>query len=402
MSFVRFVVNPFIDETLVDSRAPGAWRDGEEVPRFLSDRRARVMLSGGSTQEVGMARAQDGDRANCFLPEFCRLQTLFAVVVIAQLLVFVIVLVQPAGIDRWTALSLYSLFVQWVAIGSTLLLCLTRPFLCRLPMAQAGVIAWLLVLLVTLVVGEGARQALAGADPRPGWEFHARNLAISGIAAAVSLRYLHQQFAWRRRLETLTRARIEALQARIQPHFLFNSLNTILALIRQRPDAAEGAVEDLSGLFRASLADVSQLVPLAGELELARNYLRLEELRLGERLIVDWQVDALPDDALLPPMTLQPLLENAVRHGVEPCRRGGVVRLTGRRRDNRLQIDINNPLAPGPARYQGSGTAQNNVMERLQLAFGNAASFTAHADDETYAVHLAFPYRRSRHARTDC
>ncbi len=330
---------------------------------------------------------------NCFLPEFCRLQTLFAVVVIAQLLVFVMVLVQPLSVDRWTALSLYSLFVQWVALASTLVLCLSRPLLCRLPMAQAGVAAWLLVLLVTFLVGEIARQVLPEMTMQTAWEIHGRNLTISGIAAAVSLRYLHQQFAWRRRLETLTRSRIEALQARIRPHFLFNCLNTILALIRQRPEAAEVAVEDLSGLFRASLAEVDRLVPLARELELARNYLRLEELRLGERLQLDWQVEPAPDDALLPPMSLQPLLENAVRHGIEPRRAGGLIRVEGRLRGDRVQIDIRNPLADVAWSSDGSGTAQRNVAERLQLAFGNAASFTASDDGETYAVHMAFPYR---------
>src|SRR5690606_31316183 len=193
-----------------------------------------------------------------------------------------------------------------------------RPLLAGRGNAIAATVAYAWVLIVTAAVSYGGYRLLepaALAGPR---EFVLRSLGVAGIVAAVALRYLYMQHEWKRRLESESAARIEALQARIRPHFLFNSLNTIAAMIEAAPKAAEAAVEDLADLFRAALAANSRLVPLCDELALARGYLALEHLRLGERLQVEWDVDTLPVDALVPPLTLQPLLENAVYHGIEP------------------------------------------------------------------------------------
>ncbi len=329
-----------------------------------------------------------------FLPEFCRLRTLFGVVVIAQLLVFVLVLAQPLGTERWTALSLYSLFVQWIALGSALLLCVARPLLRRMPAWIAGACAWLMVLLVTALMGDLAYRTLPTMAPEeyPGFQF--RNLTMAAIMAALVMRYFYLQHAWRARLEAATRARIQALQARIRPHFLFNSLNTIASMIRARPADAEAAVEDLADLFRASLSAGSGYTRMADELALARDYLRLEALRLQERLAVDWQVEELPGDALVPQLILQPLLENAVYHGIEPRVDGGSIRVWGRRNGDSVVIEVHNPASDSHRdNRRGSGIAQENVRERLRLAFGKEASFTATTDDGGYRVVLGFPYR---------
>lgn len=329
-----------------------------------------------------------------FLPEFCRLRTLLGVLVIAQLLVFVLVMSLPAGMERWTALSLYSLFVQWIAIASCLLLCLARPVLRSVDTKLAVVLAWLLILLVTLALGEIAYQLLANVVRSSRVDFHLRNVIIAAIMAALALRYFYLQFTWRSRLETATQARIQALQARIRPHFLFNSLNTIASMIRSRPDDAEAAVEDLADLFRASLSAGSGFTTLADEVRLARDYLRLESLRLQDRLNVVWQLDRLPADAVVPPLILQPLLENAVYYGIEPRVDGGTIHVGGRVNGDSLVIEIRNPPG-GEAGLQrrGSGMAQGNVRERLRLAFGKAASFTATSDESGYCVVVGFPYR---------
>src|SRR5690606_1609949 len=179
-----------------------------------------------------------------------------------------------------------------------------------------------------------------------------RNLCISAIVSAVVLRYFHVQYQWRHQVQRETNLRIEALQARIRPHFLFNSLNTIAALIEAAPESAEQAVEDLADLFRASLGDANTLVSLEEEIALAQLYQRLEEKRLGERLRVDWKITDAANQQL-PRLTLQPLLENAIHHGIEKLPDGGTVTVTGERTDKGYRLMVRNPLATGMA--EGSG-----------------------------------------------
>lgn len=332
-----------------------------------------------------------------FLPDFCNLRTILAVVVIAELLVFVLVLAQPPAVDRWHALSLYTLYVQWIALGCAVALCLSRSWLAGMRPQKAGVIAWLMVLAITTIVAWLAWTLVLterGDDPAG---FVLRSLGIAALVSALALRYFYLQQDWRRRIEGASAARVQALQARIRPHFLFNSLNTIASMIRARPDQAETAVEDLADLFRASLESGDRLARLGDEIQLAEGYLHMEQLRLGERLVVDWQIAALPVDAALPPLTLQPLLENAVYHGVEPRRDGGTVRILGQCQDQTLMICVDNPL---PARERdgvsqgGLGMAQDNVAERLRHAFGTTAELLTATDAERYRVCLHLPYRQ--------
>ncbi|WP_091644965.1 sensor histidine kinase [Aquisalimonas asiatica] len=327
-----------------------------------------------------------------FLPDFCNLRTVLAVVVIAELLVFVLVLAQPAGVDLWQALSLYSLYVQWVALGCTVLLCLLRNALNRLRPLTAGLLAWLLVMAVTALVAHLAWTLvlLESEGTRAG--FMLRSLGLAAVVAAVALRYLYLQQDWRRRIEAASSAREQALQARIRPHFLFNSLNTIAEMIPSRPRQAETAVEDLADLFRASLESGEGLSTLDDELALARGYLNMEQLRLGDRLQVDWETDDLPGQLAIPPMTLQPLLENAVYHGIEPRRDGGRLVVSGRVRDGRLQVCVRNPLPPdGAVARGGFGIAQDNVRERLRLAYGGEGHLSVQQEDDCYSVCLTLP-----------
>jgi two-component system sensor histidine kinase AlgZ len=189
-------------------------------------------------------------------------------------------------------------------------------------------------------------------------------------------------------------ARLAALNARIRPHFLFNSLNAVLSLIRARPAEAEAALESLSDLFRAAMRDPCELVSLADEIALAKQYLALEDLRLGERLVVDWQIGAVAMDLPIPPLMLQPLLENAVYHGIEPSPEGGTVRIGIEQNGDELRIAIANPTAGQAQHAAGNQMAVANIRERLALYYDLEARLEIEVGDNRYEVRIILPCQR--------
>ncbi|NIR32189.1 MAG: sensor histidine kinase [Gammaproteobacteria bacterium] len=350
------------------------------------------------TAAPGQLGAEQGAPDPLFLPDFCGIRTVFAVVVMGEMLAFVLAL---AGADnRWSSLALISLFIQWVGLSSAALLCACRRWLSLLENVAAGFVSYALILLVTLVLSEAAywlvEKPLALPGAAEGWhqDFLLRNLAVSAIVGAVALRYLYVQHQWKINLESESRARIQALQSRIRPHFLFNCMNTIANLTRSQPALAEEVIEDLADLFRVSLSDASVPTQLARELEVCRQYLRIEGLRLGNRLAVEWHTDGLPGDALLPALTVQPLLENAIHHGIEPQPQGGLVRLVAERHRDSLRLSICNSVpsseeGPGPT---GNRLAQDNVRQRLHAFFRGRGTLRVEPAEGEYRVHLDFPY----------
>ncbi len=189
-------------------------------------------------------------------------------------------------------------------------------------------------------------------------------------------------------------ARLAALNARIRPHFLFNSLNAVLSLIRARPQQAEAALESLSDLFRAAMRDPGELVSLADEIALAKQYLELEHLRLGERLAVDWQIGAVSLALPIPPLMLQPLLENAVYHGIEPAPAGGTVRIVIAQRGDELHIAIGNPTVDQAPPAAGNQIALANIRERLALYYDLEARLDIETGDHYYEVRIVLPCRQ--------
>jgi two-component system sensor histidine kinase AlgZ len=335
-----------------------------------------------------------------FLPSFCDVRMVFAVVVIAELLAFIITLVSPGVLENpWANLGLISVFMQWISLTSAALLCVLRPLLARLGNTVAALVSYLLVLLVTAIISEVAFRLMISSTlfPDIGIQQHAvfllRNLIISTVIAAVILRYLYVQFQWRQQLKAEARARIQALQARIRPHFLFNSMNTIAALTRTAPELAESAIEDLSDLFRASLNSSHEQSTLADELTLAKRYLNIETLRLGERLSVQWRMDRIPSGVSMPPLTLQPLLENAIYHGIERLPEGGTIQVDGDCQQRRVEIAISNPVPDSSSggQHEGNRIAQENIRQRLQIAFGGRAELLTSLEDGVYTVILRFP-----------
>ena len=193
----------------------------------------------------------------------------------------------------------------------------------------------------------------------------------------------------------LTEARLQALQARIRPHFLFNSINAVLSLMRQEPRRAEQALEDLADLFRVLMADNRQLAPIAREVALAKQYLSIEELRLGDRLRVEWEVTRMPADALIPPLVLQPLLENAVYHGIEPRTEPGTISIVISREADTMHLTLSNPYRPDGSHHAGNRMALANIRERLALHFDAEAGIKTVANADNYEVRIVIPYLKA-------
>ncbi len=279
--------------------------------------------------------------------------------------------------------------VEPALILSLLLLYLTAPLFVRLR-ARSG---WAL----TGVVALGsvlATTALGGwdVDSLPSWPV--REVVWALLAAAAVMTYFTVQ---ERALgPAIAQARLMALSARIRPHFLFNSLNAVLGIMREDPRRAERALEELSDLFRVLMRENRDLVTLGDELALCRQYIALETLRLGDRLGVRWQTEGCPADARVPPLMLQPLLENAVYHGVEPLAGNGEVRVSVQRAGGDVVVEIDNPAPPRDgASGHGSGNrmALDNIRERLMLFFDLEAQLEAGEQDGLYRVRIRFPYR---------
>ncbi len=337
-----------------------------------------------------------------FLPSFCGMRVVFVVVVIAQLCAIVLSLA-PMNVTaegRWYNLAMISLFSQWVALSCSGVLCLARPYLGRFTNREVGLISYSLILLVIVVVSELAYWMIYHPDPFGGASAHAlflfRNLLIGGIIAGLVLRYFYVQQQWRARVKTESQSRLQALQSRIRPHFLFNSMNTIASLTRSDPRQAEIAVENLADLFRVSLGDARASYSLKEEIELCRRYLEIEALRLGERLRLDWRLETLPMDAQVPPLLLQPLLENAVYHGIEGMTGGGTIAIHGERNGRYLMIKIQNPIPSNasPSHQKGNRLAMENIRERLRAVYEKQGKLVIENNDVQYIVSIHFPYKK--------
>lgn len=344
-----------------------------------------------------------------FLPDFCGSRAVLAVVLIVELVALVFAIARQALHDNfWTDLATASLFLLWVGLTCTAVLCRARAWLHSLPTARAALIALLLLVATVGVVSEVVYQVgqlwsidAGGSQvsifPRDHAGFLLRNMAVGFIVSALALRYFYVNAQRQRSIEMAALARIRALQARIRPHFLFNSMNTIASLTRSNPERAEQAVEDLADLFRASLNDATVRISLDEEIEIARTHERIEQLRLGDRLQVEWDIDALPLNARVPSLIIQPLLENAVYHGIEMLPKGGCVSIRGVRHGDTLEIEVRNPM-PAQAGYgerEGNRMALENIRQRLELAWPGRARVETEQKDGEFCARLIFPYADS-------
>lgn len=338
-----------------------------------------------------------------YLPDFCAAGTLLVVVLVAALVAIVLTLAgNPTSGTFLVELAETSLFVLWLALLSAAVLCRIRGWVEGFGKTQAFVISFVLLLVVCMLLAETAFR-LTGqfsdaiiADTHGG--FLLRTFAISAIVIALAMRYLYVASEWRRSIVLEAQSRVSALQALIRPHFLFNSMNTIAALTRSNPRQAEQAVEDLADLLRANLGGPRDRSTLKDELEIAKLYERIEKLRLGDRLVIRWDLDALPLQALLPNLTLQPLIENAIYHGVELLPEGGEVVVRGQQKQDRLFIEISNPVANGAkALREGNQMALSNISQRFELAYGTRGQVLVDEGETNFTVKLQFPLEEERH-----
>lgn len=346
------------------------------------------------------------------LPDLCTATSVFFLVLVSELLVLVWVLLQ-SGID-WIQLGAMSLTVQWIVLPSAALLCRLHRWLARSPLWLGWLVAFSTVSGVGFVVSLAGSVVVLG-----GWAaidpvMVLRHTAATAIIAALLLRYFQLQQAVVDRSRAELSARIEALQNRIRPHFLFNSLNTIAELIATRPEAAEQAIEDLSRLFRASLKEATTFWSLSDELALVDGYLSLEQWRFGDRLQVVWQTPRPTARWSVPVLILQPLIENAIVHGIAPSVNGGQLLIRCREKNRQLIIEIENPLVRSPSVTEpssdqraerrrtprGNQVALENIRHRLATLYGDAAKLYAAADERTYRVRLTLPATLLAHGNT--
>ncbi|NMF88928.1 sensor histidine kinase [Aromatoleum petrolei] len=323
------------------------------------------------------------------LPDFRNLGVLLRILVIAEAANLVTLAAHaPDAIEALKSVGGAALPFEFSLLAVALSLFLLSPLLARMPYRR-GVCAS--VALAATVAGalDLAFHSWVGAVP---WGAVLKSIAMAGLLAAMILGY----FNWRQRVlsPALAKARLMALQSRIRPHFLFNSLNTAVSLVRQDPCLAEQVLLDMSDLFRALLKDSRSLVPLADEIRLAEAYLQIEQLRLGERLRVHWNREGAQAAVNVPILVLQPLLENAVRYGVEPFAAGGDVHVAIRVGGGELVIEVTNSICGGDMPVpSGNRIALANIEERLGLHFDAEGTLHISTRDNLFVVKVCVPFR---------
>lgn len=323
----------------------------------------------------------DAEHRVRLIPDFCRARGLLPLAFAMELVAIVITLAGGSvGIDALERLLVMSIYLQWIGLCAAAGLCWARSWLL---IARPGVVffvCWGMIVLMVMVIADAA---YFGAHML-GWNwllpaerrevFIGRHTFIAAIVALMLLRYYWTRHQWQDQVRAEGESRYQALNARIRPHFLFNALNSLAALITIRPAEAETMVEDLSDLFRASLEKRGQVGPFADEVGLCHAYLRIEKARLGDKLIAEWDV---PESMLswpVPMLVVQPLVENAVHHGVSKMIDSGTIRITAREIDKRMVVEVENPLPPGESRdSHGNRIAVDNIAQRLSLIYGDAA-----------------------------
>lgn len=332
------------------------------------------------------------------LPNFRSLGVTLRILLISNGLALLQALLQA---DGWADMPLrmmqiYTLLTP-ILLSSLLLLWAMQPWLNRLAYWHGALAVNALVIMLTLFIYYFGGELYRPPGRADAWFDVVRYTLLSIMVSAILLIY----FRWRSRVlsRALHEARLQVLRARIRPHFLFNTINAVLSVVRAQPRQAETALQDMSDLFRMAMADTQDLVPLRQEIELGRQYIALEQLRMGERLFVEWQIQDVPDDALIPPLLLQPLLENAVYHGIEPLPQGGSITVALHRSGDELRIRVENPCpVRAAAPHSGNRMALQNIRERLALLFDVEARYQVESGTDFYRVEITLPYMKEKAA----
>jgi two-component system sensor histidine kinase AlgZ len=350
--------------------------------------------------ETGKARRQTEGAPAPVIPDCCNFGVCLRTFVILNCAaVAMAVAVAPDLASIWPRLLAIALTLEPSLLLSLAGLCMVRKWANGLHLNVQWVVALAVPAFITAAVGwmlaSLTVQDAARLQSRLHWTF---GLALSAAVIAAAM-YEYFRLRARAYAPSFSEARLQALQARIRPHFLFNSLNTVLGLIRSDPRLAEHTLENLADLFRVFMRDARELVPLDDEVITCKEYLAIEQLRLSNRLKVVWDIDEMPGDALLPSLLLQPLLENAVHHGIEPRMDEGLISIRITKPGDRVRVEIDNPISATPAIRPGNQMALSNVRERLMLLYDMEAELKTGPQGDHFRLHLEFPYRKERRRR---
>lgn len=335
-----------------------------------------------------------------FLPNLCQASSLFILTIGAGLLSVMLCVTKNGFAQfRFDDFALIMLQTQWISLTSAFVLCWANPKLTRLSPTMAGIAAFGICLAVAAFINIVGQWIT---DPISNTRFNLfalfETLFITAVISGVVLRYLYVQQQLRLQHEAELHARIQALQARIHPHFLFNSMNSIASLITIDPERAENLVIELSGLFRASLAEPT-LIPLQQEIATCKQYLSLESTRLEDRLKVEWDIDPSTLSVYVPNLSLQPLVENAIIHGIEPLPQGGVLHIQVQSTAKGIRVQLRNPYRSGPkiikqaTTPKNNGIALSNIRYRLVSIYGTEARLTTSLDQHHFTTSMFIPFK---------
>lgn len=336
-----------------------------------------------------------------FLPNLGSFGVAIRIILISLMVAIIITIGRNEEFNEkaWQDLNLLVAFALAIAFTAVVVLSLISPLIKRMSPAGGSLTIFLMLLLVAAAGSELIIYALYDrdiiSDRWPDWRSSLiiRSMLITAIIGVPALRYLVLSYRVDADAQAQQEAKMQALQSRIRPHFLFNSLNSVASLTRSDPERAEAVLHDIADLFRVLLADARKLVPISAEREISRQYLEVEKIRLGDRLKVKWNVDNIPRNALIPALIMQPLLENAIYHGIEPRFGGGTIRIDLWSENDFLMIMITNPLPEVKQKSQTKGNqiAQDNIQQRLKTQFGSAASMSSFEEGGQYHVKVKIP-----------
>lgn len=332
---------------------------------------------------------QQNHSEEAFLPAFCSPVAVFIVVLVGELLAAFIALSHSQLPDfNWSLMGSASLFIQWVGLVSAGVLCGLRPTVKFWTLRQQLVFVYFVVLSVTAVCSMLANYLMP--DGAPWWRL-IKAVLLSAIVVGIGLRYFVLQHLHQQQKQAQLQSQIEVLQARIQPHFMFNTLNAIASVIHVDQDKAEAMTLDFADLMRSTMQQPA-LVPLASEIDLCKQYSSLEQIRFGEKLTFNWSVSAASEAIKVPNLLLQPLIENAIYHGIQGRPEGGLIEISSTVTANELVISVRNPLAGQDFSPQsGQRFALDNITHRLQLIYGDSASMKQQLSDSYFEVNLNLP-----------
>lgn len=325
-----------------------------------------------------------------FLPDLCQSASLGALIIVAEAIAFVVLLLKPWDQITLELLGWLSLFLQWVTLSCAAVLCSLRTYLMRLPDGISAVISYVVIVIVVMVM---SMLLVWLQEDAIDWKHVFKNGLVAALIGALLIRYLYVRAELAQRAKAELEARVDALQSRIRPHFLFNSMNSIASLIMVDPEKAERAVEDLSSLFRATLGEHKSQVAFSEEVSLCKKYLSMESLRLGDRLQIEWDINGLSKTTPIPLLTLQPILENAIYHGIQTSSQPGWIKVkasydeTG---SNVIIVVSNSTPDAAHRKHKGQNMALNNIRARLKAIYGESAKVEGRYTENCYVSTIIY------------